>query len=291
MKKAAIPILFIFLIGWLMSGCGSWNSITISLSPSPNIVQTSTSLPIIGPASTQTVIPVNCLDEALENRGEYRVENNTWGKGDLTGWSQCIGIGEGTGGTITARWNWDWLNSGSNIKAYPEIIFGQKPGRITTSRALPVKLSQISELTVSYDITSSYSGIGNVAFDIWLTDSPNPDTFGVPPITHEIMIWIDQQGSLAPGGGFKERFTLNEVTYAVYVAPKWGEGWEYIAFFSPDSQMGIGSLDLNSFLKYLEESNLVTGDEYLASIELGNEIATGSGETIVESYSISLSTN
>ena len=233
---------------------------------------------------------MNCEDEVLQENGEYRVENNTWGKGNLTGWSQCIGIGEGTAEGITAHWYWDWLNSGSNVKGYPEIIFGQKPGRMTTTDALPVKLNQISFLTVNYDITSSYSGSGNVAFDIWLTDTSNPNSFGVPPITHEIMIWIDQQGALAPSGVFKERVPLNEITYAVFVAPKWGEGWEYIAFYSADSQLGIGILDLNSFLKYLEESNLVTGEEYLASIELGNEIATGSGETFVDYYSISLTT-
>jgi hypothetical protein len=229
-----------------------------------------------------------CDDEALINSGDYRAENNTWGKGNLSGWSQCIGIGTGADGALAAHWTWDWLNSGSNVKAYPEIIFGQKPGNTTTTKALPIRLSNIGLLTVSYDVSSNYSGSGNVAFDIWLTDTSNPSTWGVPPITHEIMIWIDRQGGLSPGGTFSERASLNGSTYAVFVAPKWGEGWEYVAFFSPESRLGAGTLDLGSFIAYMQETKLATGAEYLASIEFGNEIATGSGETIVKSYSVSL---
>jgi hypothetical protein len=257
-------------------------------SSTPTIIPTVTNTPVSEPRATETTIAIKCDDEALINSGDYRVENNTWGKGNLSGWSQCIGIGPETDGTISARWTWDWLNSGSNVKGYPEIIFGQKPGGTTTTKVLPIRLSNIGLLTVSYDVTSNYSGSGNAAFDIWLTDKPDPIVFGAPPITHEVMVWIDQQGGLGPGGNFKERVSINGSAYAVFVAPKWGEGWTYVAFFSPESRLGAGTLDLGSFLAYMQERNLVTGTEYLASIEFGNEIATGSGETIVKSYSVSL---
>jgi Glycosyl hydrolase family 12 len=180
------------------------------------------------------------------------------------------------------------LNSGYNVKGYPEIIFGQKPGGTTTTKALPIRLSDIGLLTVSYDVTSNYSGSGDVVFDIWLTDTPNPSSFGTPPITHEIVVWLDQQGALGPGGNFKERVNINGSIYAVFVTPKWGEGWKYVAFFSLQSRLGAGTVDLGSFLTYMQDKNLAIGTEYLASIEFGNEIATGSGETIVKSYSVSL---
>ena len=241
-----------------------------------------------GPGGVETSVAVNCEDEALHNSGDYRIENNTWGKGNLSGWSQCIGIGSEAGGAITARWNWDWLNSGDDVKAYPEIIFGQKPGGTTTSKALPILVSNIGRLTVSYEVTSLYSGSGNTSFDLWLTNTPDPATFGAPPITREIMIWIDHQGALAPGGSFEERVSLNGSTYAVFVAPKWGAGWEYVAFISQEPQLGSGTLDLGGILTYMQEKDLATGAEYLASIEFGNEIATGSGETTLKSYSVSL---
>jgi hypothetical protein len=40
------------------------------------------------------------------------------------------------------------------------------------------------------------SGLGHLSFDIWLTDrSAQTSGFGVPPITHEIMIPLDYWGN------------------------------------------------------------------------------------------------
>jgi hypothetical protein len=289
-KHQVTIVLFLLSSDLFLYACG----LEQVFNPTPSSQQTTT------PASTNTSVPeltstdaastitMNCGDGALIDIGDYQAQNNTWGKGNLSGWSQCIGLAMEADGTLAGRWTWDWLNSGSNVKAYPEIIFGQKPGSATTTKALPIKLSDIGFLTVSYDVSSNNSGSGNVAFDIWLTDTPNPIIFGTPPITHEIMVWLDQQGGLGPSGNFKERVNINGSTYAVFVAPKWGEGWEYVAFFSPESRLGAGTLDLGSLLAYMQETNLATGAEYLASIEFGNEIVTGSGETIVKSYSVSL---
>jgi hypothetical protein len=231
-------------------------------------------------------IAMNCEDWALINNGEYQAQNNTWGKGALSGWSQCIGLGNNADGTLIARWTWDWLNAGGNVKAYPEIVFGQKPGGPTTSASLPERVNRIGSATVSYDYTSTYIGSGNTAFDIWLTDTSNPSTWGTPPITHEIMIWLDRYGSMSPGGAWKERVELDGSTYAVYVGENYGDGWRYIAFVSTEPQSGAGTLNIASFLIYILEKGLVTGDEYLASIEFGNEIATGTGETLVNSYEV-----
>jgi hypothetical protein len=289
LKKAQIPVKGLFLLLCLfLQACQSGRMLNPTPSAAPTILPMVTHTPGSEPGAAETAIPVQCGDEVLISNGDYRVENNTWGKGNLSGWSQCIGIGPGTGGTIAARWTWNWLNAGTNVKGYPEIIFGQKPGGTTTTQALPIKLSDIGLLTVSYDVSSNNSGSGDVAIDIWLTDTPDPATFGVPPITHEVMVWLDQQGGLGPSGNFKERVIIDGLAYAVFVAPKWGDGWEYVAFFSPESRLGAATLDLESLLAYLQEKNLATGSEHLASIEFGNEIATGSGETVVKSYSISL---
>jgi hypothetical protein len=289
LKKTQIPIIWpLLLLCLFLHACRSGQMLNPTPSSAPTIIPTVTNTPVSEPTTTETTIAIKCDDEALINSGDYRVENNTWGKGNLSGWSQCVGIGPETDGAIAAHWTWDWLNSSYNVKGYPEIIFGQKPGGTTTTKALPIRLSNIGLLTVSYDVTSNYSGSGNVAFDIWLTDTLNPNTFGAPPITHEIMVWLDRQGGLGPGGNFKERVSISGSTYAVFVAPKWGEGWEYVAFISQESRLGTGSLDLGSLLAYMQERNLTTGTEYLASIEFGNEVATGSGETIVKSYSVSL---
>ncbi len=231
---------------------------------------------------------MNCDDWALLDLGEYQAQNNTWGKGTLSGWSQCIGIGNNDDGTLIARWTWDWLNSGGNVKAYPEIVFGQKPGSSTTTASLPAQINSIRSATVTYDVASTYTGSGNLAFDIWLTDTDNPSTWGVPPITHEIMIWLDYYGSMSPGGAWQGREMIDGATYSVYVGEKYGDGWRYIAFVRAPRQQGAGTLELAAFLTYLREKGLVTGEEYLASIEFGNEVAGGTGETLLNIYSISV---
>jgi hypothetical protein len=286
-KKHQIAIVSILLLsGLFLHACGSVQMLSPTPSPSHTSAPTAANTP--EPTATEITITMKCDDQALIDSGDYRAENNTWGKGNLSGWSQCIGIGTGTDGALAGRWTWDWLNSGTNVKAYPEIIFGQKPGNVTTSKVMPIKISDIGAATVSYEFSSVYGGSGNVAFDLWLTDTPNPSTFGVPPITHEIMIWLDRQGGMAPGGTFRERMNLGGATYAVFVADKWGQGWKLINFVSSESRLGVGTLDLGNFLSYLREKNLLTGDEYLASIEFGNEVASGAGETIVKRYTVSI---
>jgi hypothetical protein len=51
-----------------------------------------------------------------------------------------------------------------------------------------MEVGSIDIATVSYNVSSTHSGTGNLAFHMWLTDTQNPSTWGVPPITHEVMI-------------------------------------------------------------------------------------------------------
>jgi hypothetical protein len=231
---------------------------------------------------------MNCDDQAGAVNGVYRAENNTWGKGTLSGWSQCIGLGIGPDGTLVGRWTWDWLNSGTNIKAYPEIIYGQKPGSSTTSPDLPKKISSVSEVLITYDITATHTGSGNIAFDVWLTNTQNPAKWGVPPITHEIMIWLDRYGGLTPGGNWVETVEIDGTVYSVYEVDNWGDGWRYIAFVQKESQLLSGTLNLRSLLSYMQAKSFSTGDEYIASIEIGNEVVSGTGETILNKYTVSI---
>ncbi len=185
------------------------------------------------------------------------------------------------------RWTWD-LPYSDHVVAYPMILFGQKPPAPTTTDILPIKILDIASATVSYDISSTYTGRGNVALEFWLTDRQNPTTWSVPPITHEIMIWLDAYGGMKPAGRLIEQVSIDGTSYKVYVADNFVLGWRYIAFDSETSQLGAGRLNLVSFLSYLRENDLVTGEEYLAEIEIGNEIAYGGGETIVHKYEVSI---
>jgi hypothetical protein len=236
-----------------------------------------------------SAVTLSCADGALITAGAYRAQNNTWGKGALTGWSQCIGIGAGASDPVVGRWTWNWPNSGGNVKAYPEVIFGYKPAASPTTPQLPRRITDITELTVRYDFASSHSGSGNTAFDIWLTDTPLPSTFAVPPITHEVMVWLESYGAMTPGGAFIEAATIDGTAYEVFVADHFGSGgWRYIAFRRVMPQLGSATLNVKALLDYARSKSLVAGTEYVASVEFGNEIISGNGNSQLNSFAVSV---
>ena len=221
--------------------------------------------------------------------GDYLLSNNAWGKGFMAGWNQNIGLISNKNGVLSALWNWDWLSSGDGVKAYAEVIAGQKPGsRTSTLTLLPKKVNEIKAALVSYDIVSLHNGSGNTSFDLWLTDTKYPTTFAVPPITHEIMIWLETYGEMQPAGSLFEHALIGGVHYNIFVEEKMGLGWKYIALQRASSVLGIGRIDFVPIFSYLRSKGLITGGEYLASIEFGNEIVGGFGSTHLNSYSISV---
>ena len=174
------------------------------------------------------------------------------------------------------------------MKAYPEVVFGQKPGKETSTETLPRKVSDIRSATASLDYESYHTGAGNLAFDIWLVNTANPVEFSVPPITHEIMIWIDSYGGMKPSSHSYGKAAIDGIDYEIFVGEKVGKGWRYIAFQSASLQAGSVRLNLMPFFTYLKSNSLISGNEYVASIELGNEIIRGIGETRINSYSASV---
>lgn len=287
MKTQRLFAVVVLLTGALLAACGPAQP-AIQNTPVP--AATATPAPTLAPtqAAEPTALALDCQDQANLNEGSFRAENNTWGKGTLTDWTQCIGLRAGEDGTLTARWTWDWPIAGNNVKAYPEVIFGQKPGGPSTTPDLPKQVDSLSQLLITYDVTSTHTGSGNLAFDFWLTDTADPSTWGVPPINTEIMIWLEAYGSMAPGGSWQEQTSIDGTNYSVYTAKNWGDGWNYVAFYRTKPQTGAGSLDLVGFLAYMKDKGLITGQEYVASVEFGNEVAYGTGETNLSQFSVSV---
>lgn len=247
----------------------------------------------VAPPSTEETqspdeLSLSCADGALLTVGSYRVENNTWGKGSLAGWSQCIGLGNGGGSAVSARFTWNWLDSGGNVKAYPEVIFGFKPSTSSTTVLLPKQVDSLEILSVRYDVTSSHTGTGNTAFDVWLTNTPEPNAFASPPITHEIMIWLESYGSLNPGGNFRERTSVGGTAYDMFVGENFGAGWRYIAFRRVEPSAQADTLDVLALILHTKQSGLLAGSEYVASVEFGNEVVSGTGDTKIYAFEITV---
>ena len=213
--------------------------------------------------------------------GEYLLSNNTWGKGDLTGYSQSIGT-SGEPGNCRFRWSWDWPRSSlTSVRAYPEIIFGWKPwSPASTTLSLPIQLSAIQSIDVQLQFNAQAVGRYNSAFDLWLT-STNPPTDKT--ITREIMIWVGE-AEMAPAGTKVASLEVAGVPYNLYKI-QWD--WTYLAFTQETSEPPA-VIPVSDFLRYLVDNQHVQADEYLASIEFGNEIVYGTGETLVEQFIVKI---
>lgn len=234
-------------------------------------------------------LALNCNEWSTVSNGSYLTQNNVWGKGSLTGWSQCVGIGAGPNDSVSARFTWDWPTAGGNVKAYPEVIYGFKPAMASsTSSSLPKIINTIQELSVTYDLTSTHTGSGNTAFDIWLTNTATPSAFSSPPISHEVMIWLESWGALAPGGSLIETATIAGKQWRVYLGENFGNGWRYIAFKAVSNSLKPATLDIKALLSYAQLKGLISGREYVSSIEFGNEIVAGTGDTKIKSFSVQM---
>lgn len=224
---------------------------------------------------------VICVDWGYVIFDEYILENNVWGKGVITNYLQCI-FYKDIKDQVEFGWEWTWPSSGSNVKSYPEIIFGHKPWSSTsTTPSLPLKISDVQSiiLTLDYDLVAS--GSYNLAFDIWITSTNEPSENN---ISREIMIWLTNN-ELMPAGEKIETVNINEVNYDLYQHTF--PGWEYLTFLAHEPLTNT-SIRLEQFLNTLIDFQLLSESEFLASIEFGNEIVDGSGNLIIKQYEISV---
>lgn len=276
----------------LLHGCDQkgttrTNAMAATASSAP-VANVPSPAPDFHPAAPGLNLRMVCEESATVGSGSYLVENNVWGKANLTDWSQCIGATNSAQRGLAARWTWDWKYQGDNVKAYPEVIFGHKPGYLSsTTTQLPRRLGEVRHIDMSYDISTQRSGTGNLSLDMWLTDSPSPTTFAVPPITHEVMIWLEIFGPMYAGGDQIDTVSINGIPYRVYVGEKFGLGWRYIAFKPENTPMRpVARMDLMPYLLYLQSKRLVSASSYLSAINFGNEIISGSGSTQLNHFAI-----
>ena len=221
----------------------------------------------------------NCNGWSQFTIGSYLVENNVWGQGNITDFTQCI-YRTGSGDSIHFGWNWDWPIGNSDVKAYPEVIFGKKPwSSSSTNAALPIKIQNLDEFYVAYDLDMVATGSYNLAFEFWVTtDSMSSET----GITTEVMIWMDNN-LIGPAGNIIGTVTFDGFDYYLYQA-NW-DSWTYFAFISAEPQYS-GVLGVHHFVDHLVSRGMLDSDEYFADFELGNEVVYGTGQTDIQQYEI-----
>jgi len=222
--------------------------------------------------------------------GNYVSMNNSWGQANIANYTQCVSVLSTPDPTLVqTSWNWDWTASTNfSVKAYPEIFYGWKPGEAkTTVATMPVKVTDTDALTVFMDASVVSSGSYDLALDIWLTANATPSW---ATTVDEVMIWTQHSPDLNPPGQITGSVTVSGIVFDAYTgttlpANSLQPAWRYAAFVARGNQSQI-ILPIKPFMDYLLVNNLIGSTEYLASIEVGNEIVNGKGSTTLTNFSI-----
>lgn len=275
------------------------NDVKIKLSGTETLLLRDTALSSLGahdfnlPAEAATPAGYSVLTNANAaiNQNGWYVLNNAWGVRDMVAGkdytlSSTYNAADMTRGTMF-NWSFDVYTSDLRILAYPEVIFGFSPyntagGNPTdTAQVFPVQLNTLTGLKADYDV--SYTGnLGgfNVAYDIWLSNSAVAT--GSSAITNEIMIWL-HKGAFGAFGDVVGTYSKDGFTATIY------HQGTYTALVA-DSDKNVGTLDIADILKTLQGLGIVSSSEYLRSIELGAEVASGTGSLTINNFDLQVST-
>jgi hypothetical protein len=235
-----------------------------------------------------------CVDGDQMRSGPYIFENNQWGKAKANGpSSQCL-LRRIVDGVPQHGWSWEWPGFNASVFAYPEVIYGWKPwsGGRSTDPKLPMKVTDIQTMKMRFDLDLQASGGYNLAPEIWLTSTGEASSRAAPArITTEVMFWMIHE-NMQPAGMFVEKVPVDGVVYQLWRLDSMGdkgngEGWVYYAFVSTTPQNNA-TLDIRQFIQYLLSKKYIAEENYVASIEFGNEIAGGKGTAWVKEYSLTI---
>jgi hypothetical protein len=188
------------------------------------------------------------------------------------------------------RWRSPW-QMWPVIAAYPEIICGNKPWDqpIGTYEGLPFHPGE-KQITANYDILLEASGRYNMAFSLWAVSAlpPSPAT-----IRCEIMIWI-ANGGQRPSGVLRATVEVGGTLYDTYINEHQHDAsgasqneWTYVAFVARAPVLH-GPLEISKFLDTLQPLKILTPNLWITDVELGNEIADGSGIAEVQNFALRL---
>ncbi len=230
----------------------------------------------------QTIVLKAQYDSTPVMGGEYTVGNNVWGS---TTNIQHLSVD--TSGTYFSVIQSDAnIAPGGNPVSYPFIYKGRHFGTSTTkNNPLSMMINQIKTAPFTWSITTAtVSGTWDCAFESWFdVDGTSLKQNG------ELMIWINYQGSIKPGGSKIGTVNIGGYAWYLYYAPAVSTGWptwNYIVYqlISPADSV---SLDVKDFIRDAASRGYLYTTWYLNNMEAGFEIWTDGTGLTTNSFSAS----
>lgn len=281
---------------------------TVSPTPAPTPVvtpaPTASPTPSPTPAPTPSPAPIVMSDaDVFFQMGDYWINNGVWGAGnlgpgpytDINGatYEQTTGVRQGVGPNGEVSWAtaWKWPTGVTEVKSYPSVLMGAKPGfanswicpggkniilpdgsisqtfpsGATPNTWMPVQLPVPKTLSSTFDYrhVEAPTGRGHLTYDMWLQDVPEQNHGFGPNISHEIMIPLNFWGGYGQyphrnPSWYDHDVTIDGRLFHVYCNK--GEDGSLkpgVAFawkwicFEPEAFIEPGTLNLASFINYL----------------------------------------
>ena len=226
--------------------------------------------------------------------GMHRYENNTYRADRARGSFAQRLVTRRRAGRTELGWTWRWPGLDPEAFAFPEVVLGWKPwnGGPSTDPAFPLRIDQVRRLSLDYATETFALGSYNLAADLWLMDAA-PASLAANPhaIASEVMIVVDQSRGTEPHGMLIGHTTLEGEPYELWLSPNFGastrggRGWPLLSFQSQHAAPR-GTLNLRAFLEHLVDIGFARSDQYVASVELGNEIRGGAGTTWISRFEV-----
>jgi len=240
--------------------------------------------------STEVPVEVRTEDSVLLPIPGAVLDNNVYGKGNITSYKQSIFRGKNNAG-----WEWDWPESGGpELKSYPEVLIGRSPwsdvGGIAGAAGLhagdqlPRPLSEARQ-TLDFDFNTVANGLWLASFDFWITRTDHPTQ---NDIVSNLCIWTMNHG-LKPSDVYKGRHVKLKIggrTYeGIFETPKDNPDklWKTLCLIDTKPR-SKGSLALGPLMDALIAHGLAKPTDFLATAELGTEVAYGKGRTALRTF-------
>ena len=214
------------------------------------------------------------------------LQNTTWGRRELVNgadFTQTVTYGGSLAEGVLFEWDWPEV-SPRRVLGYPQMIVGRKPWLdATAGDLLPLPLSETEGLTARWSLDWGGEGGFNVAFDLWLSTSPDG---GPEAVTQEVMVWL-RPGEGSPAGRPVAEVEIDGRAFDLWRkdAPHGTGGWGYAAFVAREPAPD-GVLDLGALLEALEATGPLGEGLWLTSVELGAEVTGGAGWMRATEFSV-----
>jgi xyloglucan-specific endo-beta-1,4-glucanase len=244
---------------------------------------------VCGPAPGPAVAEEMALDRVCDHggalaRGRYLLLNNLWGA-RLGAGEQCLWAEPAAADGRVIAWStgWRWTGDSRSVKSYAAAVMGWHFGLATPSCELPLRLSDIAAAASEwqYRLAEEIAGPLNVAYDIWLASTPDPQP---EEVTDEIMIWLHRGGGATPIGAPQTTVSVDGAEWELWQGGHPRSQWLVHSFVRTASEQAA-SLDLARFFDFLASKGLDPA-RYLVGIEAGSEIFAGAGELDTLRYSV-----